>query len=132
MSWHKGFFAICSEIPSKEERLSIYSTLKQDYSEFSMEVVNGGIWSYGDIFICNDIDVMPMYFTVEEMETYLRETLEGKHLEKEGRFYPVERLASIETINVLYEEDLAWTKLKKMLMPHPEAFFKAWYRSQSW
>ena len=35
-----------------------------------------GIWGYGDIFMCGGIDVMPMYFTVEEMQGYLEEFLD--------------------------------------------------------
>lgn len=45
------------------------------------------------------------------MQEYIDDILAGKHLEKEGRFYPIGRLASIETINVLWEKNNAWTSV---------------------
>lgn len=46
-----------------------------------MNVCNGGIWGYGDILIIDGIDVMFMFFTVGEMDNYLDEGIQGKHLE---------------------------------------------------
>ena len=96
-------FVICETVPSKEERIAIYQCLEQKYDSLDMDVCSGGVWGYGDIFLCDGIDVMPMYFTMSEMRGYIEEVLAGKHLEKEGRFYPIGRLASIESLNVLYE-----------------------------
>ena len=45
-----------------------------------MEVSSGGVWGYGDIFYINGIDVMPMYFSVTDMQEYIDEILAGKHL----------------------------------------------------
>lgn len=45
-----------------------------------MEVCSGGVWGYGDIFYINGIDVMPMYFSVTDMQEYIDEILAGKHL----------------------------------------------------
>ena len=39
------------------------------------------------------------------MREYLEEVLQCKHLEKEGSFYPVGRLASISTIHILHEKE---------------------------
>lgn len=124
-------FVICSAVPSKEERLQMYGELKGDYSDLNMEVSQGGLWGYGDIFISNKIDVMPMFFTIEEMERYLDDTLQGKHLEKDGRFYPVGRLASIESLHILYEQDKAWTRLQNKVKAYPEVFFRKWYQYQA-
>lgn len=120
-------FVLCTVVPSKEERLKIYETLYGNYSGLTMEVCNGGLWGYGDILISNNIEVMPMYFTIEEMEKYLDDTLKGKNIEKDGRFYPTGRLASIETINVLYEYEMAWTKLIKKVKEYPQALFEKLY-----
>ncbi|WP_167957514.1 DUF4037 domain-containing protein [Anaerosporobacter faecicola] len=122
-------FVICSTVPTKEERLELYASLKDAYSRLDMEVANGGIWGYGDIFICNEIDVMPMYYTIDEMEGYLDEVLAGKHIEKEGRFYPIGRLASIESLHILYEEEQAWTRIQEKVKAHPKTLFQAWYQN---
>ncbi len=92
-----------------------------------MEVSQGGLWGYGDILSADGIDIMPMYFTVEEMEEYLDEVLQCKHLGKEGRFYPVGRLASVSTINILYETRDTWTTLVNKVNSKPYTFFKNWF-----
>lgn len=123
-------FVICDKVPSREERLELYQALKGSYDSLQMEVCAGGIWGCGDIFICEGIDVMPMYFTVSEMQNYLEEVLDCRHLEKEGRFYPVGRLASIENLNVLWEKDESWTKIISLVKKHPSNFFEAWYHNE--
>ncbi len=120
-------FILCSAIPSEKERLLIYSNLASNYSECTMSVCNGGLWGYGDILVSNNIEVMPMYFTIEEMERYIVDTLNGKNINKAGRFYPTGRLASVETINILYEETSEWTKLKEKVQEYPKSLFKALY-----
>ena len=61
---------------------------------------------------------MPMYFSVTNMQEYIDEILAGKHLEKEGSFYPIGRLASVETMNVLWEKNRAWTNIVHTLAKH--------------
>ena len=124
-------FVICQKVPEKEIRLKIYEKLTGSFDHLEMEVCAGGIWGYGDIFLVEGIDVMPMYFTVQEMKDYLEDVLAGNHLEKEGRFYPIGRLASIETLHVLYEKDQDWTKLIQRVKEHPQTLFDAWYASES-
>jgi len=125
-------FVICETVPSKEERMAMYQCLSGKYDRLDMEVCAGGIWGYGDIFLCDGIDVMPMYFTITEMRGYIEEVLAGKHLEKEGRFYPIGRLASIETLNVLYEIENSWSDLIARVKEHPKALFQSWYASEIW
>lgn len=123
-------FVICERIPDRQERLSRYQPLIAACSSLQMEVCSGGVWGYGDIFVCEGIDVMPMYFTKTEMEGYLREVLDGRHLEREGRFYPIGRLASIEALHVLHEKDASWTKIISMVKAHPPELFSRWYSSE--
>ena len=85
-----------------------------------------------DIFYMNGIDVMPMYFFVTDMEKYIDEILAGKHLEKEGSFYPIGRLASIETVNVLWEKNRAWTNIVNKVRTYPQDLFDKWYSSEVW
>ncbi|SEW46723.1 DUF4037 domain-containing protein, partial [[Clostridium] fimetarium] len=120
-------FVLCDKIPTKEERLKIYKTLKDNYSTLTMEVCNGGFWGYGDILISDDIEVMPMYFEIDEMEKYIDDTLKGYNIQKEGRFYPTGRLASVETINVLYEDDMTWTRLIRKVKQYPAPLFNKLY-----
>jgi hypothetical protein len=74
------------------------------------------------------IDVMFMYFTTAEMEHYLDEVLQGKHLDRDGGFYPTGRLSSVESINILYENDSAWTSLKEKVKEHPIDLFEKLFR----
>lgn len=118
-------FVLCDrKIPSEKERRNVYECLERFCSECRMSVCNGGIWGYGDILIVNDIDVMPMYFTIEEMDQYISEVLKGERLGKEGRFYPTGRLASVETINILYEKGSVWSQLKTKVKSYPEKLFQ--------
>ena len=119
-------FVLCSEIPTEAERRSFYYHIEATF-DLTMNVCCGGLWGFGDILVTGGVDVMPMYFTMDEMQTYLQEILAGKHLEKDGRFYPVGRLASVAGIHVLYEKDRAWSGLKEMVNRKPTAFFRQWY-----
>lgn len=123
-------FIICKNVPDADKRLSLYKQLDGLYDKLEMEVCSGGLWGYGDIFYSNGIDVMPMFFPVAEMQEYLDEILTGKHLEKEGNFYPIGRLASIETLNVLWERNLAWTTLIDKVKTYPQELFDKWYLSE--
>lgn len=117
-------FVLCTAIPAEDERKQIYQKYSSQYSECMMNVSNGGLWGYGDILIIGGIDVMFMYFTVEEMDHYLEEVLQGRHLDKEGGFYPTGRLSSVESIHVLYESDAVWSKLKQKVSTCPVDLFE--------
>lgn len=117
-------FVLCTSIPTEAERKSVYSNYANEYSECLMNVCNGGIWGYGDILIIDGIDVMFMYFTIKEMECYIDEVLNGEHLDREGGFYPTGRLSSVESINILYENDTEWTSLKEKVKKHPIDLFE--------
>ena len=123
-------FVLCSEIPTTNERKLMYATLNSKDFNLSMEVCTGGHWGYGDILEIDRIDLMPMYFTVQEMQEYLVSVLKCKQLNKDGSFYPVGRLASIASINILYEEDDTWTALKEMVNAKPYSFFHDWYQNE--
>ena len=124
-------FVICRLVPDSSERSRLYAQLEPWTDSLEMEVSRGGIWGHGDVFLSGGIDVMPMYFTEAEMRLYLEEVLSGRHPGKEGRFYPVGRLASIESLNVLWERDGAWTNMIRRVKEHPEAFFRMWYRNEA-
>lgn len=118
-------FVLCTTIPTEAERKSAYIKYSKEYTECQMNVCNGGIWGYGDILIIDGIDVMFMYFTIEEMDQYLEEVLLGKHLDRVGGFYPTGRLASIESINILYESNAVWTSMiDKVKTPPADLFIK--------
>ncbi|MDF2820623.1 MAG: hypothetical protein K0R15_1064 [Clostridiales bacterium] len=117
-------FVLCTTIPTEAERKSVYSNYSNEYSECLMNVCNGGIWGYGDILIIDGIDVMFMYFTTEEMEYYLDDVLNGKHLDREGGFYPTGRLSSVESINILYESNTEWTSLIEKVKKYPIDLFE--------
>jgi hypothetical protein len=117
-------FVLCTTIPTKAERENVYSHYSNVYSECIMNSCNGGIWGYGDVLIIDGIDVMFMYFTMEEMEQYLDEVLDGKHLDRVGDFYPTGRLSSVENINILYESNASWTSLKEKVKKHPINLFQ--------
>ncbi len=122
-------FVLCTQIPSLEERRGFYQRIAGDYI-LQMNVCSGGLWGDGDILVIGGIDVMPMYFTVQETRGYLQEILAGACMEKEGRFYPVGRLASIAGIHVLHEKQQTWTELKEMVNSKPAAFFRQWYEHE--
>lgn len=117
-------FVLCTTVPTDDERKQIYLNYSTEYLECLMNVSNGGIWGYGDVLIIDGIDVMFMYFTIEEMNKYLEEVLLGEHLEKEGGFYPTGRLSSIENINILYESNSVLTTMKEKVKKYPFDLFE--------
>jgi hypothetical protein len=119
---------LCTNIPAQEVRERIYSMFSDQYTKCTLNVCTGGMWGYGDILLFDGIEIMPMYFTVDEMEFYLNEVLQGKHLGVIGGFYPTGRLSSVETINILYEEDSTWTALKEMVKRKPSELFEKLYQ----
>ena len=125
-------FVICQEVPNTDERIEMYKSMSDSAFDVQMNVSSGGIWGYGDIFMINGIDIMPMYFTVHEMKDYVEEVLSGKHLNREGRFYPVGRLASIDSINILFEDSNAWTTIINRVKEYPSDYFEKWYKEQVW
>lgn len=124
-------FVLCESVPTQEERLAAYQELAGMHDGVTMQVCAGGVWGYGDIFMAGGIDVMPMYFPIGEMRADLDELLAGKRIEKEGRFYPIGRLASIETIHVLYEKENSWSELIAKVRSHPKELFDRWYQSEA-
>ena len=65
-------FVLCTNIPVQEERKRIYSMFSDQYSECTLNVCSDGMWGYGDILLIGGIEIMPMYFTIDEMESYLK------------------------------------------------------------
>lgn len=124
-------FVICKTVPSKQYRIKLYEQLAGKYDKLDMEVCAGGVWGYGDIFMVNGIDIMPMYFSVCEMKSYIEKVLSGEDIEKNGRFYPIGRLASIETLHVLFEKDNNWTNIINAVKAYPPQLFEKWYRMES-
>ncbi len=124
-------FILCSHVPAKTERESRYSALRSAYDELHMEVCHDEIWGCGDIFSVYGIDVMPMFFDADSFSAYIDDVLAGNHLYAEGRFYPIGRLATVESIHVFSEKDNAWSKLIDKVKLHPRELFSKWYNAQS-
>lgn len=124
-------FVLCDRVPDGSARSEMYKRLTTVFDGLRMEVCSGGVWGFGDIFDYGGIDVMPMYFTVSEMNGYADELLAGLHLEKEGRFYPVGRLASIESLSVLYENGSSWTDIIDKVKRHPPELFARMYEKEA-
>lgn len=120
-------FVLCTDIPTEDDRRGFYQRIANQQFDLYMSVCSGGQWGYGDILVVGGIDVMPMYFTVQEMQVYLSEVLSGMHMDKDGRFYPVGRLASISTIHILHEKAQTWSAIKAMVNQKPETFFRQWF-----
>lgn len=120
-------FVLCTEIPSYEMRQALYQAQTGCYESCQMEVCNGGVWGVGDILLVDGVDVMFMYFTIDEMLSYIKELLQGVHLEKEGGFYPIGRLATIHHMYVLYEEQESFTELKRLVEVYPKELAKQYY-----
>lgn len=124
-------FVLCEKVPTREEREKWYRNLGKECDSLMMEVCNDDIWGCGDIFVVNEIDIMPMFFSKEKFVAYVEEILSGKYLYAQGRFYPIGRLASVESIHVFYEKDHAWTSLIARVKEHPKDLFENWFRAQN-
>ena len=124
-------FVLCEAVPGQAERRALYQTLADETESLSMQVCDCRDWGIGDVLVCGGVEIMPMYFTTQHMQRDLDELLSGGRTEKEGGFYPIGRLATIETMNVLCETDHAWSRLIDRVRQHPRPLFRAWYASQA-
>lgn len=124
-------FVLCKTVPDQAERAKRYAGLAGLHDGVQMEVCNCETWGAGDVFTVDGIDVMPMYFACDAFYGYVNEVLAGKHLFREGRFYPIGRLATVETIHILFEKENVWTGIIKSVQAHPKALFQSWYAAQS-
>ena len=124
-------FVLCDAVPAQDERRALYQALADDTESLRMQVCDCRDWGVGDVLVCGGVEIMPMYFTTQHMQRDLDELLSGGRIEKEGGFYPIGRLATIETMNVLCETDRAWSRLIDRVRQHPRPLFRAWYASQA-
>lgn len=118
-------FVLCTEVPTEAERSALYARMAGSF-DLHMAVCSGGRWGHGDILDVGGIDVMPMYFNAHEMRDDLLDIL-ARCPDREGRFYPVGRLASVSAIHVLFERDHAWSFLKDLVNSPQPAFFRQLY-----
>lgn len=124
-------FILCRQVPSKKEREARYAALPSKGDGLHMEVCHDEIWGRGDIFSVQGVDVMPMFFDKEAFSAYIDDVLSGNHLYAEGRFYPIGRLATVESIHVFSQKDRAWTDLIEKVQSHPRQLFAQWFAAQS-
>ena len=114
-------FVFCEGIPLEAQRLAAYDACKALFSECRMTTSEGGYWGTIDMLMVDGVELFFMYFTVTEMHRYIDAVLAGKHLDRDGAFYPVGRLATMLTINVLYDEAGTLAALKELVREYPEA-----------
>lgn len=112
-------FVLCDAIPSYEHKKLVYDKNCSLYEECTMNVCEGGVWGTGDVFIINGVETMLMYFTVDETLKYVNEVLEGKHLDSNKGFYPSGRCATLNNINVIYDEGIL-AAIKEKLSVYPD------------
>ena len=117
-------FVFCDEIPSEAERFTAYEPHKALFSECRMTTSEGGHWGTTDMLMVDGVEIYFMYFTVAHMSCYIADVLAGKHPDRDGAFYPVGRLATILTINVLADEAGTLAAMKEMVREYPEALSK--------
>lgn len=113
-------FVLCDGIPGARERRAAYEQQSQVYTECNMNVCENCIWGTGDILKVDGVDTMFMFFTVEEMSSYVNEVLSGKHIYPEGEFYPFGRLATVANMYTLYDENDTMKRLKDSVSVYPD------------
>ena len=117
-------FIFCDEIPSAAARQAVYDSCPGAFGECHMNFCEGGHWGKGDMLLAMGVEVYFMYFTVGEMSDYIADVLDGGYPDSEGGFYPIGRLATIDTIHVLYDEQDTLVSLKAMVHEYPETLRK--------
>lgn len=88
-------FVFCSEIPPIDTREAVYRKAAElGVIVKQMCVCENCVWGTGDMLEIDGVDVMPMYFTKRETDSFASEIAAGKRVYNEGGFYPVGRLMS--------------------------------------
>lgn len=113
-------FALGSGIPPEEKRRAVYEAVP-GCAVAQMTVCQGGVWGTGDRLIIGGVDVMPMYFTLEETYAFLDSVLSGERAAAEGLFYPVGRLCTFTRMLALNDARGVLRDIKRYLSVYPEA-----------
>ena len=120
-------FVLCDPVPDRAAREALYQAFGS-YSSLWMEASQGGLWGFGDILVFGGVDVMFMFFPVQEMRDYVARVLAGELLDRDGRFYPTGRLATVQGMHVLRDEAGAWAALQAQVNAAPDALFARLYQ----
>lgn len=119
-------FVLCSRIPSREERISCYNRQSALFTKLDMEVCKDDIhWGTGDILLVDGVETMFMYFFTEDMKDYIDSVINGSRIAPEGEFYPLGRLATMSSINILVDKTGILEEIKTSLGEYPEPLREA-------
>ncbi len=118
-------FVFCGNIPDREVRDAAYQTQRNSFTDRALSVCEGGDWGTGDVFKVDGVDIMLMYFRMDDTVAYINDVLAGNHTECIRGFYPVGRLATIKDIHIVYDRSGALSTLKGQLAIYPAVLKRA-------
>ena len=114
-------FIYCAEIPTKNERQEMLTSLQGDTGQFKIGQVQSEHWGLGDCFLMEEMETWLLYFTVTEARAELEATLGGQYLGRsDSYYYPMGRCAMWKTMRVFYDPDGVLQSFKKCLAEYPQ------------
>ena len=118
-------FMYCAEVPAPAERDAVFAGLEGMAEDCRVRVLEGGRWGSGDFASINGVETWLMYFTQRETLADVNAVLAGEYPDKlDNYYYPVGRLAMLQTMTVLYDRDGFLQGLKDRLAVYPPALSK--------
>ena len=118
-------FIYCDEIPEFETRRTILSSIDPDICNVKLNIFEDGNWGTGDYVEINGVETWLMYFKTSDTEKNVCQILNGEFPDKiDNYYYPIGRIAMLEKINILYDDNEFLRSLKDKLSTYPETLSK--------
>jgi hypothetical protein len=114
-------FVYCTEIPAKDERQALLTSLREETGQVEIGKLTSGHWGQGDCLSIAGVETWLLYFTVAEARLELDEVLARKYPGRlDSYYYPIGRCAMWRTMQALYDPDGILASFKQRLAEYPQ------------
>ncbi len=114
-------FVFSREIPTPEERLTVYRQSLGEGCDCHVSPAGGPFWGVCDFLTIAGTELCFMHFTMAQMTAEVDSVLSGSRLEREGNyFYPTGRCASLLSLHILCDKDGYLTALRQRITAYPQ------------
>ncbi|HMB25318.1 MAG TPA: DUF4037 domain-containing protein [Anaerolineales bacterium] len=122
-------FVYCTEIPTKEERQELLTSIRQEVEPFEVGKLASGHWGQGDCLTVAGVETWLLYFTVAEARAELEAILTGNYPGRlDSYYYPVGRCAMWKTMRAFHDPDGILQGFKECVAEYPETLRTALIR----
>jgi len=119
-------FVYCTEIPLPGNRKARLDTLGDVVGQVQIGALTGGAWGVADALYLGGVETWVMYFTVDQLWAEIAAVLRGESVKRvDEDYYPVGRLAMLQSIESLYDPDGLFTRVSDAIAAYPAELMRA-------